>query len=145
MNDYHSLSHTTWDCKYHLVWIPKYRKKGIYGDIRRYLGEALRGRGTSVTYGLSSNRSMSSGCNPCRPRPIDLLTADGLLSSLARNAQVSPRLRLRKISVPSIPRMMTWWSAPGASMRDSRGIHPFRHNKRRMSIFQGCPLSWSCC
>ena len=42
MNDYHSLSHTTWDCKYHLVWIPKYRKKSIYGDIRRYLGEALR-------------------------------------------------------------------------------------------------------
>ena len=42
MNDFHSLSHTTWDCKYHLVWIPKYRKKAIYGDIRRYLGDALR-------------------------------------------------------------------------------------------------------
>jgi len=42
MNDYESLSHTTWDCKYHLVWIPKYRKKAIYGDIRRYLGDVLR-------------------------------------------------------------------------------------------------------
>jgi putative transposase len=42
MNDYQSLSHTTWDCKYHLVWIPKYRKKAIYGDIRRCLGEVLR-------------------------------------------------------------------------------------------------------
>ena len=42
MNDYQSLSHSTWDCKYHLVWIPKYRKKAIYGDIRRYLGEVLR-------------------------------------------------------------------------------------------------------
>jgi len=42
MNDYQSLSHTTWDCKYHLVWIPKYRKKAIYGDIRRYLGDVLR-------------------------------------------------------------------------------------------------------
>jgi putative transposase len=42
MNDYHSLSHTTWDCKYHLVWIPKYRRKAIYADIRRYLGDALR-------------------------------------------------------------------------------------------------------
>jgi putative transposase len=42
MNDILSLSHAVWDCKYHLVWIPKYRKKAIYGDIRRYLGEVLR-------------------------------------------------------------------------------------------------------
>ena len=42
MNDYESLNHTTWDCKYHLVWIPKYRKKAIYGDIRRYLGDVFR-------------------------------------------------------------------------------------------------------
>ena len=37
-----SLSHTKWDCKYHIVWIPKYRRKAIYGELRRYLGEVLR-------------------------------------------------------------------------------------------------------
>ena len=37
-----SLSHTVWDCKYHIVWIPKYRKKAMYGEIRKYLGEILR-------------------------------------------------------------------------------------------------------
>lgn len=42
MNDFRRLSHTTWDCKYHLVWIPKYRKKLIYGSLRKYLGEVLR-------------------------------------------------------------------------------------------------------
>ena len=42
MNDFRSLSHTTWDCKYHLVWIPKYRKKIIYGGLRKYLGDVLR-------------------------------------------------------------------------------------------------------
>jgi putative transposase len=42
MNDFQSLSHTTWDCKYHLVWIPKYRKKVIYGQLRRYLSDILR-------------------------------------------------------------------------------------------------------
>jgi putative transposase len=36
------LSHTTWDCKYHLVWIPKCRKKLIYGELRKYLGEVFR-------------------------------------------------------------------------------------------------------
>ena len=36
------LSHTTWDCKYHLIWIPKYRKKLIYGQLREHLGEVFR-------------------------------------------------------------------------------------------------------
>ena len=42
MNDIQSLKHTVWDCKYHMVWIPKYRKKVLYGDLRKYLGEVLR-------------------------------------------------------------------------------------------------------
>ena len=42
MSDYRSLSHTKWDCKYHVVFIPKYRKKRIFGGIRRYLGDVLR-------------------------------------------------------------------------------------------------------
>jgi len=42
MNNYNKLKHTTWECKYHLVWIPKYRKKMIYGQLRKYLGEILK-------------------------------------------------------------------------------------------------------
>lgn len=42
MNDYKKLTHTAWECKYHLVWIPKYRKKIIYGQLRKYLGEILK-------------------------------------------------------------------------------------------------------
>ncbi len=42
MTDYGSLSHTKWDCKYHVVFIPKYRKKRIFGSIRRHLGAVLR-------------------------------------------------------------------------------------------------------
>ena len=39
MREYRSLAHTRWDCKYHVVFIPKYRKKVIYGDLRAHLGE----------------------------------------------------------------------------------------------------------
>ena len=39
MPDYKSLSHTRWDCKYHIVFIPKKRKKVIYGSLRKFLGE----------------------------------------------------------------------------------------------------------
>ena len=35
------MSHTRWDCKYHVVFIPKKRKKVIYGSLRKYLGEIL--------------------------------------------------------------------------------------------------------
>ena len=37
-NMYQSLSHSRWDCKYHIVFVPKYRKKAIFGDIRKSLG-----------------------------------------------------------------------------------------------------------
>ena len=36
------LAHTKWMCKYHIVWIPKYRKKKLFGDLRRELGPVLR-------------------------------------------------------------------------------------------------------
>jgi putative transposase len=35
------LSHTTWDCKYHLVWIPKWRRKVLYGQLRKHLGDVF--------------------------------------------------------------------------------------------------------
>jgi len=42
MDKYESLSHTTWECKYHVVFIPKCRKKVLYGQLRVHLGEVFR-------------------------------------------------------------------------------------------------------
>ena len=42
MRSIESLSHTRWECKYHVVFIPKYRKKAIFGHIRKELGEVFR-------------------------------------------------------------------------------------------------------
>ena len=41
MNDAQSLCHSVWDCKYHVVWIPKCRRKVLYGRIRKDLTEYL--------------------------------------------------------------------------------------------------------
>lgn len=41
MRQVNSLNHTRWECKYHIVFIPKYRKKVIFGEIRRELGEVF--------------------------------------------------------------------------------------------------------
>ncbi len=42
MNDQESLSHTRWECKYHVVFIPKCRKKVLFGKIRKELGPMFR-------------------------------------------------------------------------------------------------------
>lgn len=42
MDDYESLSHSKWECKYHVVFIPKWRRKVLYGELRKHLGELFR-------------------------------------------------------------------------------------------------------
>jgi len=42
MQTYETLKHTTWDCKYHVVFIPKYRRKALYAQLRRDLGPVFR-------------------------------------------------------------------------------------------------------
>lgn len=42
MSEYHSLSHSKWNCKYHLVFIPKKRRKAFFGSIRKEVGSIFR-------------------------------------------------------------------------------------------------------
>ena len=42
MDENGSLSHTKWECKYHVVFIPKCRRKALYGQLRQHLGEVFR-------------------------------------------------------------------------------------------------------
>jgi putative transposase len=54
-SSYESLSHSKWDCKYHVVFIPKCRRKELYGKIRKYLGpvfhELAAQRGSKILEG----------------------------------------------------------------------------------------------
>ncbi|ESS74089.1 transposase for insertion sequence element IS200 [Methyloglobulus morosus KoM1] len=55
MREYQSLSHTMWNCKYHVVFIPKRRRKQLFGQIRRHLGrvfhELAKQKGCEVVEG----------------------------------------------------------------------------------------------
>lgn len=42
MDTYRSLNHTVWDCKFHIVFIPKCRRKTLYAGLRRHLGDVFR-------------------------------------------------------------------------------------------------------
>ena len=54
-SSYESLTHSKWDCKYHIVFIPKWRKKALYGSIRKFLGpvfhELAKQRGSTIVEG----------------------------------------------------------------------------------------------
>lgn len=42
MDEFESLSHTAWTCNYHVVFIPKWRRRTLYAPLRRHLGEVVR-------------------------------------------------------------------------------------------------------
>ena len=42
MDKLESLNHTAWDCKYHVIFIPKCRRRTLYGQLRQHLGEVFR-------------------------------------------------------------------------------------------------------
>ncbi len=42
MHDWQSLSHVRWECEYHIVIIPKYRKRMLYGKLKKHVGEVIR-------------------------------------------------------------------------------------------------------
>ena len=42
MDERESLNHTQWECKYHVIFIPKYRRRALYKELRRYLREVFR-------------------------------------------------------------------------------------------------------
>ena len=42
MNSYETLKHTKWECKYHVVFIPKYRRKSLFSQLRKELGSVFK-------------------------------------------------------------------------------------------------------
>ena len=58
-NKANSLAHTKWMCKYHIIFTPEYRRKVIYNQYRKDLGEILRELCGSLTLAHSQNSQMS--------------------------------------------------------------------------------------
>jgi len=59
MIQYKSQAHVKWECKYHVVILPKYRKKALYGKLRRRVGEILRELCRQKGIGLEEGKAMA--------------------------------------------------------------------------------------
>ena len=58
MKDWTSQAHVKWECKYHVVILPKYRRKVFYGKVRRRIGEILRDLCRQKGVGLVEGKAM---------------------------------------------------------------------------------------
>ena len=67
MDRYESLRHAQWECKYHVIFIPKRRRKVLYGSLRRRLGDLFRQ--------LASQRESRIEEGHLRPDHVHMLTS----------------------------------------------------------------------
>mgnify|MGYP003433253520 FL=1 len=81
MHDWSSLSHVRWECKYHVVIVPKYRKKSLYGGMRKQVGEILRELCRQKGVELLEGHLLSDHTHMCLsvPPKLSIAFAIGLL------------------------------------------------------------------
>ena len=103
---YQSLSHTKWQCKYHVIFIPKYRRRRLFGVVRRELGEVfhrLAGqKGCEILEGhiMRDHVHMLLGCGITdSPESVAL----AYLNNLAYVQDRAPVLREADINTPPRP------------------------------------------
>ena len=74
MKDINSLSHTKWNCKYHIVFAPKYRRKEFYGSNRLEIGKILR--------------------ELCRRKEVNIITAEVCIDHVHMFVEIPPKLSI---------------------------------------------------
>ena len=57
-----SLNHSVWDCKYHVVFIPKCRRRTLYGELRQHLGEVFRQLALAEESRIDEGHLLSTMC-----------------------------------------------------------------------------------
>jgi putative transposase len=69
MHEWESRAHVRWDCKYHVVIVPKYRRKALYGNLRRQVGRIIRDPCRRRGVELVEGHAMPDHVHPCLSIP----------------------------------------------------------------------------
>ena len=77
MHEWNSLSHVKWECKYHVVFVPKYRKKKLYGKLRGDMGVILR--------------------SLCRQRGVDLIEGHLMIDHVHMCLSIPPKFSVSDV------------------------------------------------
>ena len=78
MRDWQSQSHVKWYCKYHVVWVPKYRKKALFGQLRKGVGKIVRELCTQHGVELVEGHALTDHVHLCLSIPPKYSVANTL-------------------------------------------------------------------
>jgi putative transposase len=106
-HDWQSLSHVRWECKYHVVIIPKYRKRVFYGKLRRQLGPILREVWRQKGIELLEGHCMPEHVHLCLEIPPQYSVAYTLGYLKGKSAVRIPRELLQERRMTGLP----FWAA----------------------------------
>lgn len=99
MHDWESLSHVRWDCKYHVVLVPKYRKRVIYGQVKRELGEILRDLARQKGIEIEEGQLMPDHVHMCLKIPPKYSVAFVLGFLIGKSAvRIHRRVEYKKVT-----------------------------------------------
>ena len=119
MNDYPSLNHTKWDCKYHVEFISKRRRKQIYGALRKNLGEIFQ----DLTL---QKESEIVEAHPCSDHKTELLPGPGRPQLIEPSGGLAARAccGIRLFTDLALPQHESLNLASGGA-RQCRAVHKF--------------------
>ena len=136
MHDWRSMSHVRWECKYHVVFIPKYRRKVLYGKLRQQIGGILRELCRQKGVELLEGHLMADHVHMCVSIPPKYSVAHTIGFLKGKSAVRIHRQLLRERRMTGLHFWATGYSVSTVGMDETR-IRRYIREQERLESGQG--------
>jgi putative transposase len=136
MHDWESLSHVQWECKYHVVIIPKYRRKVLFGQLRRQIGGILRELCRQKGVELLEGHSMPDHIHMCLSIPPKYSVAHTIGFLKGKSAVRIHRDLLRERRMTGLSFWATGYSVSTVGMDEQR-VRQYIREQEKLESGQG--------
>ena len=136
MHDWRSMSHVRWECKYHVVFIPKYRRKVLYGKLRQRIGAILRELCRQKGIELLEGHLMADHVHMCVSIPPKYSVAHTIGFLKGKSAVRIHRQLLRERRMTGLHFWATGYSVSTVGM-DEAGIRRYIREQEKLESGQG--------
>lgn len=136
MHEWESLSHVQWECKYHVVIIPKYRRKVLYGELRRQIGAILRELCRQKGVELLEGHSMPDHIHLCLSIPPKYSVAHTIGFLKGKSAVRIHRDLLRERRMTGLSFWATGYSVSTVGMDEQR-VRQYIRDQEKLESGQG--------
>ena len=136
MHEWESLSHVRWECKYHVVIIPKYRRRALYGQLRKDIGTILRELCRQKGVELLEGHSMPDHIHMCLSIPPKYSVAHTIGFLKGKSAVRIHRDLLRERRMTGLSFWATGYSVSTVGMDEAR-VRQYIREQEKLESGQG--------